>query len=87
MIDIFTETIFDHNLTFAEREILQINFFDEISYIQNTTYTKRLSDLHFLFLIRRDHSNRLRIIDSIRRLDSQDKVEVFSEYSSNYHLS
>jgi hypothetical protein len=79
MTDIFTETIFDYNLTFAEREILHLNTFDEILYFQNTSYQKRLSDLHFLFLICKDVQNRLRIIKAIKQLDKFDIEEIFAK--------
>ena len=63
------ETIFNYDLNDLEREVLAIDSDDEATYIQNSPAIKKLSDLHLLFLMRKDKENRERTIEVIKRLD------------------
>lgn len=63
------ENIFDYNLSFGELELLNVTTYDEASYLQKTTPQKILSDLHLLFLIRKDEENYNRVLDKITNLE------------------
>ena len=63
------ENIFDYNLSFGELELLNVTTQDEASYLQATTPQKILSDLHLLFLIRKDEENYNRVLDKITNLE------------------
>ncbi len=78
---IFSETVFDYDITKTERTMLNVQCFDNVSYFQDTSYQKRLSDLHFLFLIRKDVYNRSRILNLIKQLDKLERVKIFDQDS------
>ncbi len=64
-----SETVFNYELTELEYDILKLNNTEQNSYIQETPPQKRLSDLHLLFLLRKDKANYDRILDKIRLVD------------------
>jgi len=68
MIDT-AENIFDYDLNDLECEVLNLPYNNETSYLLFTSPQKILSDLHLLFLVRRDRENRNRIIKMIRHFE------------------
>ncbi len=79
------ENIFDYELTDIEGEILNPAYNDENTYLIFTLNLKRLSDLHLLFLIRRDKKNGERIMDIIRNLE--DEAENLTEEGQRFDIS
>ena len=60
------ENIFDYDPDVLEIEVLKPGYGDKASYLQFTPLEKVQSDLHFLFLIRKDRDGCKRIMNKLR---------------------
>lgn len=74
-MELIAESIYDYELSDIEYEVLITDNIDRSSYYRDTSQLKRLSDLHLLFLIRRDKENAERILNLIRNM-SESLVEI-----------
>jgi hypothetical protein len=71
------ENIFDYDMTFIETEVINPDRTDKESYLKRTPVLKKLSDLHLLFLIRRDKENCDRIMEVIKQ--HEDMAEIINQ--------
>ena len=71
------ENIFDYDMTFIEIEVINPDRTDKESYLKRTPVLKKLSDLHLLFLIRRDKENCDRIMEVIKQ--HEDMAEIINQ--------
>ena len=71
------ENIFDYDMTFIETEVINPDRTDKESYLKRTPVLKKLSDLHLLFLIRRDKENCDRIMEMIKQ--HKDMAEIINQ--------
>jgi hypothetical protein len=71
------ENIFDYDMTFIETEVINPDRTDKESYLKRTPVLKKLSDLHLLFLIRRDKENCDRIMEMIKQ--HEDMAEIINQ--------
>ena len=71
------ENIFDYDMTFIETEVINPDRTDKESYLKRTPVLKKLSDLHLLFLIRRDKENCDRIMEMIKQ--QEDMADIINQ--------
>jgi hypothetical protein len=71
------KNIFDYDMTFIETEVINPDRTDKESYLKRTPVLKKLSDLHLLFLIRRDKENCDRIMEMIKQ--HEDMAEIINQ--------
>ena len=71
------ENIFDYDMTFIEIEVINPDRTDKESYLKRTPMLKKLSELHLLFLIRRDKKNCDRIMEVIKQ--HEDMAEIINQ--------
>jgi len=71
------ENIFDYDMTFIETEVINPDRTDKESYLKRTPVLKKLSDLHLLFLIRRDKENCDRIMEMIKQ--HEDMADIINQ--------
>jgi hypothetical protein len=64
-------------MTFIETEVINPDRTDKESYLKRTPVLKKLSDLHLLFLIRRDKENCDRIMEMIKQ--HEDMAEIINQ--------
>ena len=74
---LMNENIFDYDMTFIETEVINPDRTDKESYLKRTPVLKKLSDLHLLFLIRRDKENCDRIMEMIKQ--HEDMAEIINQ--------
>jgi len=63
------ENIFNYNMSELEYETLNLPYENEVLYLAFTPLFERLSDLHLLFLMRRDKPNGNRIMNMIKLIE------------------
>lgn len=63
------ENIFDYDMDVMESEVFNLTHNNKTSYLLFTAPVQILSDLHLLFLIRKDRENRNRIMNMLRHCE------------------
>ena len=69
MITDIIENVFEYDLTGLELEVLGLRSNDETSYLLSNDSPKILSDLHLLFLMRKDKVNCDLVMEKIKSLE------------------